>query len=134
MSDQQDPTSGPPPLDGIELRHAGPLPCIELLDEDIDPARYQELDGQIRRIIEAAPGHEALINFRRVRFFPTTALGAMVAIQLRYRRTGGGLILTDLVDPLREIFQITRLEHVFAIFDTEAQAIRQKGLDRPTEQ
>jgi anti-sigma B factor antagonist len=82
------------------------------------------LRRETRRLIaEGRP--DILLNFSRVRYVDSSALGEMVAAQAAARRDGGRVGLLRLSPNVREVFEMTRLVRVFDIYQDEPSAVRE---------
>ena len=64
-----------------------------------------------------------LIDFSRTGYIDSSGLGALVSISKRVRETGGELRLSGLNDDLRSLFELTKLDTLFAITETPEQAL-----------
>lgn len=64
-----------------------------------------------------------LVNLSGVNFVDSTALATMVQGMKRCRQMGGDLHLCGLQQPLRIIFELTRLDRAFGMFVSEEEAI-----------
>src|ERR671935_3076052 len=62
-----------------------------------------------------------LIDFSRTGYIDSSGLGALVSISKRIRETGGELRLAGLDDDLRSLFELTKLDTLFAIAETPQQ-------------
>lgn len=64
-----------------------------------------------------------LVDFSRTGYIDSSGLGALVSISKRIRETGGELRLSGLNDDLRSLFELTKLDTLFAITETPEQAL-----------
>ena len=64
-----------------------------------------------------------LIDFSRTGYIDSSGLGALVSISKRVREAGGELRLSGLNDDLRSLFELTKLDTLFAITETPEQAL-----------
>jgi anti-sigma B factor antagonist len=64
-----------------------------------------------------------LIDFSRTGYIDSSGLGALVSISKRAREAGGELRLSGLNDDLRSLFELTKLDTLFAITETPEQAL-----------
>ncbi len=64
-----------------------------------------------------------VINLKEVDFIDSACLGALIAVARRLRERKGDLKLSEMSSEVRSIFQITRLEKVFEIFDDTDSAV-----------
>jgi len=65
-----------------------------------------------------------VVNMHEVTFADSTALAALVMTFKRARELNGNVRLCCLQQPVRMIFELTRLDKVFEIFSTEQEAIQ----------
>jgi anti-sigma B factor antagonist len=71
----------------------------------------------------AAPPAHILVNMAEVNFIDSTALATLVQGMKRSREQGGDLRLCCLQQPVRIIFELTRLNKAIEIFADEAAAV-----------
>jgi anti-sigma B factor antagonist len=64
-----------------------------------------------------------LIDFSSTGYIDSSGLGALVSISKRIREVGGELRLSGLNDDLRSLFELTKLDTLFAITETPEQAL-----------
>jgi len=72
----------------------------------------------------AQPPAYLVVNLSEVNFIDSTALSTLVSGMKRSRELQGDLRLCGLQQPVRMIFEMTRLDQVFEIFNGEADAIQ----------
>lgn len=65
----------------------------------------------------------AVVNLKGATFLDTPALAALVNGMKRCREKDGDLVLCSLQDPVRIIFELTRLEKAFNIYADEDAAV-----------
>jgi anti-sigma B factor antagonist len=65
-----------------------------------------------------------VVNMQEVSFADSTALSALVMTMKRSREANGNLRLCCLQQPVRMIFELTRLDKVFEIYSTEREAVQ----------
>jgi anti-sigma B factor antagonist len=66
---------------------------------------------------------KVLVNLSGVTFMDSTALATLVQGMKRCRQGGGDLRLCSLQQPVRIVFELTRLDKAFEIFPSEAEAL-----------
>jgi anti-sigma B factor antagonist len=82
----------------------------------------QELKDLIQRSLDAG-ARRLLIDFSRTGYIDSSGLGALVSINKRIREAGGELRLSGLNEDLRSLFELTKLDTLFAIAETPQQAL-----------
>jgi anti-sigma B factor antagonist len=64
-----------------------------------------------------------LVDFSQTGYIDSSGLGALVSISKRVREAGGELRLSGLNEDLRSLFELTKLDTLFAIAETPQQAL-----------
>ncbi len=110
---------------------------MELNARQSDGVHVLELKGRLdayevpavadRLQVTAADSGQVVINMSGVGFVDSTALAALVQGMKRCRQQGGDLALSNLQQPVRIIFELTRLDRAFSIFPSEADALASFG-------
>ena len=93
-----------------------------------------EVDGQLivgnrqelkQRVLDAleAGDRKFLIDFTKTGFIDSSGLGVLVSLSKKIRDEGGDLRLAGLNEDLKTLFELTKLDTLFAIADTAQQAL-----------
>jgi anti-sigma B factor antagonist len=82
----------------------------------------QELKDLVQATLDSGE-RRLLIDFSRTGYIDSSGLGALVSISKRIREAGGELRLSGLNEDLRSLFELTKLDTLFAIADTPQQAL-----------
>jgi len=93
-----------------------------------------EVDGQLivgnrqefkQRLLDALEGGERkfVVDFARTGYIDSSGLGVLVSLSKKIRDEGGDLRLAGLNDDLKTLFELTKLDTLFAISDTSAEAL-----------
>ena len=64
-----------------------------------------------------------IVDFTRTGYIDSSGLGALVSLNRRLRDAGGDLRLVGLSDELRTLFELTRLDALFPLFASRADAL-----------
>jgi anti-sigma B factor antagonist len=72
----------------------------------------------------SAPPARVVVTLSAVNFIDSTALGVLVRGMKRCREHGGDLRLCELQQPVRIIFELTRLDKTFRIFANQEEAVQ----------
>jgi len=73
--------------------------------------------------VAASESARIIVNLSEVNFIDSTALATLVHSMKYCREQNGDLYLCNLQQPVRIIFELTRLDKAFEIFSDEAAAI-----------
>lgn len=82
----------------------------------------QELKDLVQAALDRGD-QRLLIDFSRTGYIDSSGLGALVSISKRIREAGGELRLSGLNEDLRSLFELTKLDTLFAIAETPKQAL-----------
>ena len=83
----------------------------------------QALESSIMPLIENSHGINLIINFSNVKFLTSSALGLLIRISKKIYEMEGKLLLCCIDPKIYQIFEITRLNEVFAIFESQELAM-----------
>jgi anti-sigma B factor antagonist len=92
------------------------------VDGQLIVGNRQELKDLVNQALDAG-NRKILIDFSRTGYIDSSGLGALVALSKRAREVGGELRLSGLNEDLRSLFELTKLDTLFAIADTPEQAL-----------
>jgi anti-sigma B factor antagonist len=82
----------------------------------------QELKDLVQAALDRGE-RRLLIDFSRTGYIDSSGLGALVSISKKVREAGGELRLSGLNEDLRSLFELTKLDTLFAIAETPQQAL-----------
>lgn len=91
----------------------------DLFQED---AIAQVLD-QLRKLVESLEQPRLVLNFARLRNVSSNFLGMVMDITLKTTHKKGQLRVCQMTEPVKDLFQLTRLDKIVPICDTQAQAL-----------
>jgi anti-sigma B factor antagonist len=74
-------------------------------------------------VIEQGSG-KLIVNLSITEFMDSTGLGVLVSLLKAARNRGGDIVLCNMSNTVRALFELTRLHTVFKIFDEESGALR----------
>ncbi len=82
----------------------------------------QELKELVQDAVERGD-RKFLFDFTPTAYIDSSGLGALVSISKRVREAGGDLRLAGLNDDLRSLFELTKLDTLFPIAGSAAEAL-----------
>ncbi len=86
-------------------------------------AEAVEVQKQVRSLIEAGHIH-IIMNVVQVDFMDSSGLATLISLLKTARAAQGDLVLLAPSDSIRSLLELTRLNGVFTVFNTEAEALR----------
>lgn len=81
---------------------------------------------ELKQIVQDALDQGArrfVFDFTPTAYIDSSGLGALVSMSKRVRQAGGDLRLAGLNEDLRSLFELTKLDTLFAIFETPDEAL-----------
>ncbi|MHC4618874.1 MAG: STAS domain-containing protein [Planctomycetota bacterium] len=103
------------------VRVSGQTIVLELGGE-IDMTRSNEVRRKFKELFQKKPA-VVVVDMRHVGFIDSSGLAILVSALKWCRLNGSELKLVGLVRNVRSIFEICRLDSIFQIYDTEAEAL-----------
>ncbi|HSW44122.1 MAG TPA: STAS domain-containing protein [Phycisphaerae bacterium] len=102
---------------------------VNLNDGSILDSQQVELLGEeLNKLVDARACRKIVIDFTKVKFLSSSALGILIRLQKKTKEIKGTLVLCGLRKELMQIFKITSLDKLFIFFDTEEQALTSFGV------
>lgn len=81
---------------------------------------------ELKQIVQDAVDQGArqfVFDFTPTAYIDSSGLGALVSMSKRVRQAGGEMRLAGLNEDLRSLFELTKLDTLFSIFETPAEAL-----------
>ncbi len=101
------------------------LPIIEL-EGEVDVYTAPQLKQQMISILEGG-AKELVVNLAKVDYLDSTALGVLIGGLKRMRERDGNMVLICPSPRIRRVFEITGLDKIFDMYDTEGEAQEAMG-------
>lgn len=109
----------------VGTRVLGDVTIVDL-DGEVDVYTAPQLKQQTIELLQQGVLH-IVVNLTAVEYLDSTALGVLIGGLKRLRERGGTLGLICPNPRIRRIFEITGLDRIFDIFETDEQAVRQSS-------
>ena len=102
-------------------KHPGGVVVIEV-DGQLIVGNRQELKQRVLDALEAGD-RKFLIDFTKTGYIDSSGLGVLVSLSKKIRDEGGDLRLAGLNEDLKTLFELTKLDTLFAITDSAQEAL-----------
>jgi len=109
---------------GFTVRKNGKDVVVVDVEGQLIVGNRQELKQKILEALEAGD-RKFLIDFTRTGYIDSSGLGVLVSLSKKIRDEGGDLRLAGLNEDLRTLFELTKLDTLFAISNTATEALAQ---------
>ena len=94
--------------------------AVLFLSGKLDLNSATEVKNKVKELL-GKKCRNLIFNLEKVEFINSSGLGALVSILKDVRLYKGKMFLTNLSLYVKEIFEITQLQEIFDIYDTEQQ-------------
>ena len=91
---------------------------------DIDLHRSVSFQHTMLSLMDQSP-RRIVVNLTDVTYMDSSGIATLVKVLSRTRRSGTALVLCGLIERVRSVFEITRLDTIFNIVATEQEALSQ---------
>ena len=108
----------------VDVRWIGPKQSTAVIAAagDIDLHRSASFQRGLLEVLARGP-ERIVVDLTYVPYMDSSGVASLVKLLSRARKGGAEVYLTDLTDRVRSVFEITRLDTVFTICDTEQEAL-----------
>jgi anti-anti-sigma factor len=107
----------------LEREDVGDVTLVRIKLARLQDDDAQSLFKQIYSLIDDMGRRNLVLNLHVVEYLPSMALGKLVMLNRKAQAAQGRLVLCELSPGVDEIIQATRLSDLFAIRQTEAEAV-----------
>ena len=85
----------------------------------------RQIGDVLFKLLENHYPAQFILDFERVNYLPSAMLGKLAAIRNKISSLGGRLKLTNLQGQVKQVFEMTQLEKIFAIFPDVDSALKE---------
>lgn len=108
----------------IVVSEDGGVSVVRFVDKKIvDSGSIEQLGEELNALVTVEQRNMLLLNFDGVEFMSSAALNKLISLNTKVKAAAGRLKLCCLRAEIKEVFTITRLDRVFDLRKTEADAI-----------
>lgn len=90
----------------------------------LDEANIKEIGDTLSALIDEQPNPKLLLDFGTVDHLSSAALGMLINVNNRIKKSNGQLRLTNIKPQILEVFVITKLNKLFRILPERQEALR----------
>ena len=106
----------------VNARQDGAVAVFRLKDE-IDLHSSPDLRTDLVGLLNKGEVKSLVLNMAEVPYVDSSAIAVMVESLQKVRKAGGKVYLTNLSPRVKGLLQIARLDSIFVVTDTEAEAL-----------
>jgi anti-sigma B factor antagonist len=106
------------------VQNRGGVTVVSFLDFSVlDRAEIDAIGDELVNLVDQHGKKRLLINFEGVDYLSSTMLGKLIVVHKRVMQHHGQLKLCGIKPSIREVFEITKLDKVFDIYEDEDDAM-----------
>jgi anti-anti-sigma factor len=94
----------------------------------LDLAQVESLGQQLYDLVDTRNCRKLILDFTKVKFLSSSALGVLVNLQKKMTEIKGTLVICALRADLMRVFEITKLKKLFTFCDDETAALSVFGV------
>jgi len=114
----------PEPNSRISVSSEGDVMVVELMDRKIlDEVSMLHISQQLNSLIVDKSAPRLVVDFTNVDHLSSSALGMLITLHNSVREKAGRVVLCNIHPGIYEIFAITRLNDIFTIRGSRAEAL-----------
>lgn len=108
----------------LVVEDIGDITVVNFVDKKIlDEQNIQMIGDDLFRLVDELGRRKLLLNFANVEFMSSAALGKLIRLHQRLTQVSGKLVLCNISKSILEIFQLTRLDKMLKIVDSEQEGL-----------
>jgi anti-sigma B factor antagonist len=98
---------------------------VELRDNKIlDELNIAEIGQALSGMVESRERPKLLLDFAQVDHLSSAALSMLINVHNRIKQRNGQLRLANIKPPIREVFEITKLNRLFTLYEGRDKALQ----------
>lgn len=105
----------------MEITEVGPITVVRPIDKRMDAPSVVGFKATIHGVSDAGATH-VVLDMSRIEFMDSSGLGALVSV-LKLMSPDKKFEVSSLTPPVRKLFNLTRMDHVFKVYPTIDDAI-----------
>jgi anti-sigma B factor antagonist len=110
------------PYRRIEVEQIGEVTVVRFVDRKLMKEQTDDLVTELFSLAEHPQRRRLLIDFRGLEYLSSAALGKFITLGKKVNANGGRLVLSNVDPAIRELFRVTRLDHLLIIRDWDPDA------------
>ena len=114
----------PDSIPSVALTTEKDVRIVEFTNNKIlDEANIADIGSTLGSLIDEKGAPKLLLDFASVEHLSSAALGMLINVNNRIKQRNGQLRLTNIKSQIFEVFRITKLDRLFRIYPTRAEAL-----------
>jgi len=116
----------------LEVEDLADVTVVRFVDpKTVDEESIQLIGQQPFRLAEESGRRKLLLTFKDVDYLASAMLGKLVSLNRKLQEAGGRLILCNIHEEIRDVFEITRMDRFFTMTKDETAGLAILQLPSP---
>lgn len=108
----------------LEVEDHGDIAVVTFIDNKIiDEQNINAIGEDLFRLVDELGRKKILLNFSKVEFLSSAALGKLITLNRKLQAVKGTLVMCSIKKEIVEVFKITKLDKLFKIKANEQEAL-----------
>ena len=108
----------------VDIEEVGEVTIAKFVDKKIlDEANIQTIGAQLFALIDEDGRKKIILDFSQVEYLSSAALGKLIIMDKKAKSAKSKLRLCSIRPDIYEVFEITRLNKIFDIHETQEDAL-----------
>lgn len=109
--------------ESIELEQSGAVVTVQFGLPEITHADMQEAVSECLERMRYSNARHFILDMGKVEFLASACIGALVSLMQDVEHVRGKIVLVNCQENVAFLFKVTRLDHVFEMFDDVKDAV-----------
>ena len=105
----------------FEVRTENGVDVVDISGQ-LDAFTTPDVKAELKELTDARH-YKLVLNFEKVNYVNSTAIGAIVAVAQQMRRRKGDLRISGMKEDIRKVFDLVGASKILEIFETEQEAV-----------
>lgn len=106
----------------LTVEHVGDILVVVVAEARLDASNVQAFRSYVSPVLQQH--HKIALDVSQLQFVDSAGLGALLACMRHLHGAAGQLKLYGLTKPVQALFEVMRMQHIFALYNTRDDALQ----------
>jgi anti-anti-sigma factor len=107
----------------LHIQQQADVHVVTFLRDVHNPEVIDQIQNQLRKLIEQAPSPRIVINFEKLRYVGSNFLGMIMAMAMQATHKKGQVRVCNMSAEVRDLFALTRLDSIVPVLPSLDEAL-----------
>jgi anti-sigma B factor antagonist len=99
----------------LDAQEIGDVTVVRFVDRKLMKDRVDEVAVELFKLADDPRRRKLLVDLANLEYLSSAALGKFISLGKKVQRHGGRLLLCNVHESIRELFKVTKLDHLLEI-------------------